>query len=252
MRITALGSGGWIPSRRRETCCYVVDTGDELIMLDTGTGVCRLQEHSDLLDGCEAINIVYSHYHLDHLVGLTFLLNWLDGRKLRIWGPGPPYYSQSCAEILETFTSPPFFPRPISVFSDEVEIYDFPSTGADFRIGKTLVQLNEQRHSAPTFGIRLDDKLYYATDTVVLQSTFERAHGVDLLLHECWQAVPILDHGHSSTQELREALNGHQVNHLGLIHLNPNWEPADEAAALATFPAGSKVSLVTDGTVFEL
>ena len=88
MKLIILGSGGWIPTESRHTASYLVDTGESLIILDTGSGLSRLSNHLDILNKYEEINIIYSHYHLDHLIGLSYIGNWSKEKRLNIYGPG--------------------------------------------------------------------------------------------------------------------------------------------------------------------
>ena len=39
MKLTVLGSGGWIPTKKRQTCAYILEIEDNLIFLDTDTNV---------------------------------------------------------------------------------------------------------------------------------------------------------------------------------------------------------------------
>ena len=75
MKIIPLGIGGWIPNEIRQTACVVVIKDSHAVVFDLGTGISRLLEGrlKDLLDGISKLDIFLSHYHLDHVVGLTWL-----------------------------------------------------------------------------------------------------------------------------------------------------------------------------------
>src|SRR6185437_13133798 len=51
MKGVLLGTGGWIPTTRRETCCAFFRAGTHVLLIDAGTGVQRLVERPDLLEG---------------------------------------------------------------------------------------------------------------------------------------------------------------------------------------------------------
>ncbi len=74
MELTVLGSAGWIPVGKRETACYAVRAGKSLLLLDAGTGVGKLLGESEaLLHNIDEVHIILSHFHLDHVIGLTYL-----------------------------------------------------------------------------------------------------------------------------------------------------------------------------------
>ncbi len=51
MRMTVLGSGGWIPTSSRQTSCYLITSGTEALVFDAGTGLGALHIDPSLLDG---------------------------------------------------------------------------------------------------------------------------------------------------------------------------------------------------------
>ena len=57
MRMTVLGSGGWIPTSSRQTSCYLVTSGTEALILDAGTGFGALHIDPSLLDGVETVTV---------------------------------------------------------------------------------------------------------------------------------------------------------------------------------------------------
>ncbi len=73
MKMTILGSGGWIPTSARQTSCYLITSGTEALVLDAGTGLGALHINPALLDGVETVMVVLSHFHLDHVTGLGFV-----------------------------------------------------------------------------------------------------------------------------------------------------------------------------------
>ena len=75
MRLHFLGTAGYHPNRRRDTACLMIPEAG--ILLDAGTGIFRARD----LIGTPTLDIFLSHVHLDHSVGLTFLL----GAPLLFW-----------------------------------------------------------------------------------------------------------------------------------------------------------------------
>ena len=109
MKMTVLGSGGWIPTSSRQTSCYLITSGIEALVLDAGTGLGALHINPALLDGVETVTVVLSHFHLDHVTGLGFVSErGLGGRELTIAGPGSLCYGRPTRSIVEEqlLTSP--------------------------------------------------------------------------------------------------------------------------------------------------
>src|SRR5689334_15105484 len=69
MKVVFLGTAGYHPNDRRHTACLTLP---ELgIVLDAGTGMYRLIDHIHT----PQLDIFLTHTHLDHIFGLTFLLD---------------------------------------------------------------------------------------------------------------------------------------------------------------------------------
>ena len=251
MKLTVLGSGGWIPTKKRQTCAYIVEIEDNLIFLDTGTGVSRLDDYARIFDKYSTINIIYSHYHLDHVIGLIYLPNWIRDHRVRIWGPGASFYGESCQEILSSMISSPFFSLPINKFSDDIEIHDYDVNG--FIIDDKLdILINVQKHSDPSFGITIGNYIHYATDTNVIESTFQRSEQVKYLLHECWDIQYDVKTEHSALSEILKMARKYSINNFGLIHVNPNWSKDDEAKVSLSLKEFTNARLLNDGDVINL
>lgn len=112
-RMVLFGSGGWIPSRHRDTMCVVVELGANLFVLDSGTGMRRFRDrigHS-LLGKYDTISIFLSHYHLDHIVGISYLPLNFTGKRVIFYAPEFVAEDQEPEKILaRLFDSPIFFP----------------------------------------------------------------------------------------------------------------------------------------------
>jgi ribonuclease BN (tRNA processing enzyme) len=250
MKLITLGSGGWIPTESRHTASYLVDTGESLIILDTGSGLSRLSNHLDILNKYEEINIIYSHYHLDHLIGLSYIGNWSKQKRLNIYGPGKELGFSGCQDVISKFITHPFFPLTIDKFAIEVRMMDYDLKG--FKIGTIPIKITPQIHSGKSFGISLGDYIHYSTDTTILENTFKEAQGTKLLLHECWTIVNEGSKDHSSFEEINEMISKYKIQKLGLIHINPNWN-VDKFEELSSYFADNpNIIVVEDEMVFEV
>ena len=68
MKLLLLGTGGYHPNQRRHTACLMLPEAG--IVLDAGTGFFRVRQHV----ATPSLDILLTHAHLDHVVGLTYLL----------------------------------------------------------------------------------------------------------------------------------------------------------------------------------
>ena len=77
MRVQILGCGGYFPNERRHTACYFLPESGTV--LDAGTGTFRLLDRMV----SEELDLFLTHAHLDHIVGLTYLLLPISQRHLK-------------------------------------------------------------------------------------------------------------------------------------------------------------------------
>src|SRR5215470_2033982 len=76
MKLVLLGTGGYFPTSRRHTACMVLpEVG---VVLDAGSGMCRIGNHLQT----DRLDIFLTHAHLDHVAGLTYLINILPPHVL--------------------------------------------------------------------------------------------------------------------------------------------------------------------------
>ena len=251
MKLYALGTGGWIPTLRRQTCSYLLEDSDNLILLDTGSGISRLNDYIHLIERHDIINIIYSHYHIDHLIGLAYLPKWLNNKEIHIWGPGIKYYGRSCYDILSTITSSPYLSLHISNFAKNVVIKDYDLKGFKLNSG-VRVNICKQQHSDPSFGITIGNFVHYATDTRVSNETFSKAKDVNLLLHECWDLESMVTSEHSSLHEILEQVEEYSINSIKLIHINPNWDIDMEKKLKTILEKYGNISILNDKDIVSL
>ncbi len=186
MQLVPLGTNGFIPTFGRQTMSFLLLTGKEAILFDAGTGVARLPEPQvvHLLEPYERLNIVLSHYHLDHSVGLSYLPGIWTEKPVSLFGPSRPLVEADAREAVGTLLRPPLFPITTEEFPASVEV--IPIDKDTFSIGPHQARVHSQIHPGGSIGIRLDDDFAYVTDTAVRQETTELVEGVSLLLHEVW------------------------------------------------------------------
>jgi ribonuclease BN (tRNA processing enzyme) len=232
-----LGSGGWIPTSKRETCAALLRQGPHILLIDAGTGIQRLVEQPDLLAGVESVDVVLTHFHLDHVVGLSYLPALPLPEPPAIWGAGKLLAGVATRSVLERLLSPPLFSAPLSAIAASVR--EIPS--GEFEINSFALSTRvQERHTEPTLALRVGDSLTYCTDTAPDPQNADFARGTRVLLHEAWYAQDSSDDAtHSAAGDAARIAREARVERLVLIHINP-LQDSDEALAdraVTEFPA---------------
>jgi ribonuclease Z len=233
MKLVLLGTGGYFPTTRRHTACFMLpEIG---VVLDAGSGMCRIGSHLQT----DRLDIFLTHVHLDHIAGLTYLINLAPKNVLRqsvVHGD-----AAKLAAIREHLFAEPIFPVP-----PPFQFEPLHGTCA-LPNGGTLTSF-QLEHPGGSLGFRLDwpgRSLAYVTDTTATAGAayVEKIRGVDLLLHEAYFADDAKDlpaiTGHSSLMRVAEVAAAAEVGRLVLVHLNPiedNDEAYDLDSARRIFP----------------
>ena len=245
MKLLLLGTGGYHPSARRQTACLMLPEAG--IVLDAGTGFFRVRERL----ATQSLDIFLTHAHLDHSVGLTYLLSTIWERPLaRITVHGA---EEKLAAIREHLLSDEMFPASLPVQWQPLKAGPMLLCGA--RIAHFPLE-----HPGGCVGYRLDwpdRSLAYVTDTTASPDAdyVEAIRGVDLLVHECnfrdgqeaWAAKT----GHSSATPVAQVAAKAGAKRLILIHIDSLDETDDPIGLVAVRRVFPDAELGEDGMEIE-
>lgn len=170
------------------TSCVEVRAGDELIVLDAGTGLFRLSE--TLAEPVRATFLI-SHYHWDHIQGFPlFRPGYHPDNRFDIYGPG-----DSAATVARAFDDqmrPPHFPVALSAMGAQLEFHGV-RPGDELTLGAVRVRTAALNHPLGCLGYRIDfggASVVYATDTehpehgALDPAVLELARDADLLIYD--------------------------------------------------------------------
>jgi ribonuclease BN (tRNA processing enzyme) len=247
LRSWLLGSGGWIPTEARETACVLVRSGENALVLDAGTGFRRLVGQPTLLEGIRRLDVVLTHFHLDHTCGLAYVPALAV--RPEVWAPGAWLYETSSAELLDPLRRAPISPFEPNELGEVRELLAGPQTIGAFE----LTARAQPRHWAPTAGFRVGNALVLITDTAYDPGSSELARGAEHLLHEAWStsAQPVASEGDATAADAGRVAHEAGARRLTLVHVNPRLESEDEllSDARTRFP---DAQLGRDATELQL
>jgi ribonuclease BN (tRNA processing enzyme) len=235
LSITPLGTNGFIPTHGRQTQCYLVRRDDEAFVIDAGTGLGRLLEPelAGALAGLERLDILLTHYHLDHTVGLSYLTAVASSLPVRIHAPAPPLVDGD-PDSLGTLINPPFFPIPFAAFPSRIEVVRYD--GDAYELAGAKLRLRRQVHAGGSVGLVVDDRLGFATDCEVDPGSAAFFGDCQTLFHEIWvtdeeAAAGAQRTGHSTIEIVAALASAARIGTLLPMHHHPS-RSSDELAGM--------------------
>jgi ribonuclease BN (tRNA processing enzyme) len=276
MKVSLLGVRGSIPTTGADTrfyggntTCVVVQEEDCRLVLDGGSGIQTISLPSYVT---KRIDILLTHLHIDHILGLGFFRPLFDpDREVHIWGPVSA--TQSLHSRLSRYLSPPLFPVLLRDLPCRLELHDIAHT--DFYIGPFQIQTRYIIHPGPTLGFRIST----GKTTLAFMPDHEPALGrtglpadprwisgydlaveADLLIHDgqytAEEYAKRYGWGHSSMEDAILLAQRCGVSRLILTHHDP-YHSDDQlnsyfSGLRATLPAGLDVTLAREGMEIDL
>jgi len=216
------------------TSCVEVWCGEDLLILDAGTGLRGLGGSLAATKKPIHAEILCSHTHYDHICGIAFFAPCFNpANSLRFWAGHLPL-GHKIHDVLSTSLSEPYLPNLLDVISAKLEFQDFES-GESFspRPGIT-VRTAPLNHPGGATGYRIEwngRSVAYITDTEHRPDALDTnvlglIEGVDLMIYDAtYTEAEYIVHagwGHSTWQEATRLAQKASVKTLALFHHDPS------------------------------
>jgi phosphoribosyl 1,2-cyclic phosphodiesterase len=252
------GARGSLPAPAAGNCafgsdspCVEIRCGSRVLIFDVGSGAESLGRRL-VKEGVKDFDILLSHCHLDHVIGLPFLKPLYDSAVTARLYAGHFLDDMTCRDMVEQFMAPPFFPITPDVFHAQLEFRDFHPPATLTPQPGIVVQTVRLNHPNGCVGYRVNYEgrsVCYATDTEHIPGApdaklLEMMRGADILIYDCMyteaEFPACRGFGHSTWQEGVRLCEAAGVRQLVLFHHRPGRDDDDlrriEAEAQARFP----------------
>jgi phosphoribosyl 1,2-cyclic phosphodiesterase len=214
------------------TTCLEISVGERRVIVDAGSGIRRLGQKLQQ-DRVSATDIVLTHYHMDHLMGLmTFAPLFEKGAAVTIHAP---ILDDRCPDaILNSLLGVPFFPMAAKDAGASFAIHSF-RPGETIALADMDIRTTCLSHPGGACGYRIG----HGSGSIAVITDYEHASespdaslvrfcsGADLILYDShWdEDIDYLAHrgwGHSTWQAGLRLMNAAGTQRLGSLHHSPD------------------------------
>ncbi len=220
------------------TACIELRCGDRLVILDAGTGLRKLGAALAGAGPLEA-DILLSHTHLDHVLGLPFFAPLHDARNRLAIRAGHLADRGGLRPVLARMLSPELFPVPLEGFAAALDCLDFRA-GEAFALGDGIhVRTAPLDHPGGATGYRVEyggRSVCYVGDTghrpgAPNPDILGLIAGADIVIYDAMfteaEFARRPDWGHSTWNEGARLCGAAGADRLVLFHHDPGRD--DEA-----------------------
>jgi len=214
MLVTVLGFYGGYPHNGIGTSGYLLQNGDQKLLIDCGSGV--LNALSNYMKPTDLDAVVLSHYHHDHTADVGVLqYEWLAAKKenpLPIYGHTQDFvnYAQLTVENA----------------TKGIAYNDYEPT----EIGTLKFEFLRTVHPVPAYAMRITDKdgkvIVYTADTTYFDGLVDFAKDADLLIADTNFPEDVTGRkAHLNTKEAGTLAKAANVKRLMISHLPQTVDP---------------------------
>lgn len=228
VRGSAPASGADFSEFGGDTPSIEINFGDSRLFIDAGSGLKNVRIGDSLPDD---FDLILSHYHYDHLIGLPFFEPvWRKNGRLRIFAPR--FGDDEPADILNTIFALPFCPVRLGDFRMRVEIVPY-RPGDVWPAAGGMISTAAVNHPGGCSAIRVRDDegdVVYASDVEIaddrdLRSLADFAKGARLFIADAMNDDANSAHrrgwGHSNWRDMLNVAKEASVGTTALFHHDP-------------------------------
>ncbi len=219
------------------TSCLEVRCDEHLLVFDAGTGLRLLGDMLAAENGLSG-DLLLTHTHLDHIVGLPFFAPFYNPEtRFRLWA-GHLQPELTLREAISHFMMAPLFPVPPEIFAGNITFHDFsagetlePQPGVKLRTA-----LLNHPNGATGYRIDFDGRsVCYVTDTEHTEGRLDEnilglIEGADIMIYDSSftdEEYPrYKGWGHSTWQEGVRLCDQAGVKQLVIFHHDPTHDDA--------------------------
>ncbi len=254
MRVKFWGTRGTRPTPGRRTlryggnttCLEIRDKEDNLIIIDSGSGIAELGTNL-LQDEPLQAHLLITHTHLDHIQGFPFFSPaFTQGTHLTIVGPAGS--AKSLQAAFADQMDPAYFPVRLDHMPADMEFIE-RNPGETFEVGGLRITPLLLMHPIPTFGYRLEEgstTFVMATDNEIalfaqeqngsMHDLIDWCRGADLLVHDAQYSreeyKTHAGYGHSTFEDALTLAERADVQQLAFFHHDPMHSDTDVDALI--------------------
>lgn len=235
-RITIWGVRGSAPRPSRScmeyggnTVCITLEYQGRTVILDAGTGLTSLGRHLCDRKGTRRLDILLSHFHMDHVLGLFSFRPLFDpDMEIHLYG------GKGLAQYLNTLIGPPFWPVGVQDVPARLEFHEI-QPGGSFDLDGLSVSTLAGNHPGGSLLYRLEGGgkcLTYALDCETDGQTGPAltgfAQGSDVLIWDATYTRADLRSGwgHSTWEQGLELGRAAEAGLVLMTHYS--WDYSDE------------------------
>ena len=220
------------------TSCVEVRCGQDLLILDAGTGLRELAESLEQGQALKA-NLFLTHTHLDHVCGFPFFQPlFKENTSLNIWGGHLPS-GRSVRQVFDGLMMDPLWPIQLDDLRAAITFHDFVAGDSLRPVDGVEVQTAPLNHPNGATGYRINYKgksICYVTDTEhfadrVDENIVRLANDADILIYDSTYTPDDYEHrvgwGHSTWEEGVKVAKQAGVKKFIVFHHNPEHDDND-------------------------
>jgi len=218
MQVTFLGTGSAMPNGERFQTGILVESGDQSVLIDCGSGVLHRLPRTSL--GYEDVStVLLTHHHVDHVADLLPLAKarWLAGDPhMEVVGPA------GTEELLDGLLSVHDY------LADKVEFEVREVEAGAFEVDGFDVRATETRHSMDCLAYRFDDRFGFSGDSEAFAGLADFFDGTAVLAHDCSFPDEIDVDNHPNPEQLGRALADTEIGRVYLTHRYPHTDGKED------------------------